>query len=354
MFLHYILLFSILTLKVRSEGYPPFYALDLDDGYGMQLLASWGKNCPFYRNKDSVVNDGILYFYKDSASVWSVSKSGSYQKPYNKCPEIIKSATLLFTLPDAAALPSREGWYNVTKANIIGAHNETVTLNLWEVDTCKIYTKPYFNFTGSLSQSPYDVENFEKCKENSQTKHFFKGTNDFFLISTRTNTNSNNTTCTFAMKSGVEGSIVQHSSDQNAKFLIIGDDCLGDDIRITEEWKSRPEVNPEEEAQVLGRDGLEHDNAEVSGADKSKKESEDNSMNAATGAGAGAGVLILAVAVFAVLRCRKENATKSENRESVDLNHQYGTDEYYQYMKHDTNVVDDNDMYNYGDCDYEE
>ena len=141
MFLHYILLFSILTVKVRSEDYPPFYALDLDDGYGMQLLASWGKNCPFYRNKDSVVNDGILYFYKDSASVWSVSKSGSYQKPYNKCPEIIKSATLLFTLPDAAALPSREGWYNVTKANIIGAHNETVTLNLWEVDTCKIYTK---------------------------------------------------------------------------------------------------------------------------------------------------------------------------------------------------------------------
>ena len=145
-----------------------------------------------------------------------------------------------------------------------------------------------------------------------------------------------------------------HSSDQNAKFLIIGDDCLDDDIRITEEWKSRPEVNPEEEAQVLGRDGLEHDNAEVSGTDKSKKESEDNSMNAATGAGAGAGVLILAVAVFAVLRCRKENATKSENRESVDLNQQYGTDEYYQYMKHDTNVVDDNDMYNYGDCDYEE
>ena len=72
------------------------------------------------------------------------------------------------------------------------------------------------------------------------------------------------------------------------------------------------------------------------------------------GAGGGVGVLILALAVFAVLRCRKEKAVKSGNRESVDLNQQYGTDEYYHYMKHDTNVVDDNDMYNYGDCDYED
>ena len=348
MYFYYILLLSTLILKVRSEIYPPFYALDLDDGYGMQLLASWGKNCPFYRNKDSVVDDGILYFYKDSASVWSVSKSGSYQKPYNKCPEIIKSATLLFTLPDAAALPSREGWYNVTKAKIIGAHNETVTLNLREVETCKIYTNAYFNFTGSLSPSPYDVDNFEKCNEKAQPKTLFKGANDYKLISTKTI--NEKIKCSFAMKSQVEGSIV---NDPDAKFMIISEDCSNIESRnlTTEEWKSGLDLKTEEEADGLGR-GLEH---EIDDNFKSvSEELEDNSMLVAIGGGAGAGVLILAMAIFALLRYNKKKEDRSGNRESIDLNQQYGADEYYEYMKHDTNVVDDNDMYNYGDGDYED
>ena len=50
----------------------------------------------------------------------------------------------------------------------------------------------------------------------------------------------------------------------------------------------------------------------------------------------------------------QEGEGSQEWEQSVDLNQQYGTDEYYHYMKHDTNVVDDNDMYNYGDCDYED
>ena len=115
------------------------------------------------------------------------------------------------------------------------------------------------------------------------------------------------------------------------------------------------DLNLEEETDGLGRDELEHDNAEESTADdNSHKSEEHDTMYAAFGVGGGGGVLILALAVFAVLRYKKRNASKSGNRESVDLNQQYGADEYYEYMKHDTNVVDDNDMYNYNDCDYED
>ena len=73
----------------------------------------------------------------------------------------------------------------------------------------------------------------------------------------------------------------------------------------------------------------------------------------AIGAGVGGGVLILAVTICAVLRCKKMKAENSGNRESIDLNHQYGAEEYYEYSKHGTNVVDDNDQYNYGDYDDE-
>ena len=80
---------------------------------------------------------------------------------------------------------------------------------------------------------------------------------------------------------------------------------------------------------------------------------DDNNMIVAIGAGAVIGVLILGVAICSVYRWRKKEAGKSGNRESVDLNHQYGAEEYYEYSKHGTNVVDDNDQYNYGDYDDE-
>ena len=150
-----------------------------------------------------------------------------------------KVGKLLFTLlPDhSAALPPRDGWYNITKAEIIGReHDENVTLNLQEVETCKIYSKAYFEFNAK-HLSKFGGANFERCQEKGETT-FFKGSaNDYFLISTKTN--GNKTRCSLEMKSRVEGTIVQQHSDQNATFVIIDEQCLGIESGnfSSEEWR---------------------------------------------------------------------------------------------------------------------
>ena len=208
-----------------------------------------------------------------------------------------KVGKLLFTLlPDhSAALPPRDGWYNITKAEIIGReHDENVTLNLQEVETCKIYSKAYFEFNAK-HLSKFGGANFERCQEKGETT-FFKGSaNDYFLISTKTN--GNKTRCSLEMKSRVEGTIVQQHSDQNATFVIIDEQCLGIESGnfSSEEWRI--------------------DDSKL----KKRQMHLDAGCNVLTlpviGAGGGVGVLILALAVFAVLRCRKEKAVKSGNRE---------------------------------------
>ena len=176
--------------------------------------------------------------YKDSTNIWYIAVGGSYQKSSIKCPSVNKVGKLLFTLlPDhSAALPPRDGWYNITKAEIIGReHDENVTLNLQEVETCKIYSKAYFEFNAK-HLSKFGGANFERCQEKGETT-FFKGSaNDYFLISTKTN--GNKTRCSLEMKSRVEGTIVQQHSDQNATFVIIDEQCLGIESGnfSSEEW----------------------------------------------------------------------------------------------------------------------
>ena len=111
-------------------------------------------------------------------------------------------------------------------------------------------------------------------------------------------------------------------------------------------------MKTEENKLVFGRRLEPDNNSEES--DNNSNGSDYNTMYVTLGAGGGGCVLILSLTVFAVLRCNKKKEDRSGNRESIDLNQQYGADEYYEYMKHDTNVVDDNDMYNYNDCDYED
>ena len=334
----------ILTLiqQVMSENYPQFYALDIGDGQGMQLLASWGKNCPFYRSKISVLLDG-LYLYK-SANVWYISKGGSYETRSSGCPIINRKGKVLFTLPSPRDLPHVNGWYNITKANLIGDHyDENVNLYLRKVDACTIYRNAYFKFTSRVG--PTQAENFDVCKEKAKTeymKNFFQFLNDYYLISSRTD--DSKTTCLFARKNKVKGSIVQ---DPNGKFFIIGDECSSVESRIvnTEDWKEAERSSRSEEKDVNSENSTANEISENS-------KSDDKTIVVVIGAGGG-GVLILVLAICALFRCRKKRAEKSGNRESVDLNHQYGAEEYYEYSKHGTNVVDENDQYNYGDYDDE-
>ena len=181
-------IYSTLILNVMSsQSYPKFYALDVGDGQGMQLLPSWGKNCPFYRSKISVVKeDGILYLFK-SASVWYISKKASVTKTTG-CPKINSKGKLLFTLPDLDTLHPQNGWHNITRANLIVPSDKNVIPKLRKVEACKIYTNAYFKFTSRVT--PSDAENFEDCKDKAYSKYaekLFTFTSDYFLISTKTN-----------------------------------------------------------------------------------------------------------------------------------------------------------------------
>ena len=104
MYLKYLLLFSTLILNVRSEDHPPFYALDLDDGKGVQLLASWDKSS-FYRSKISVIQYDVLYLYKNSGNQWFIADGGSYKKQSNKYHTVIEDGNILFTHPDPTTFP---------------------------------------------------------------------------------------------------------------------------------------------------------------------------------------------------------------------------------------------------------
>ena len=247
-----VLLLSTLILKVMSVEYPAFYALDIEDGQGSMLLSSLEKNCPFYSGKISM--------YKNSSNEWQISNGVSYTKPSNGCPTVTKSDKLLFTLPNPSTLPASDGWYNVTKAEMIGAHNETVTLNLRKVEACRIYTNAYFKFSGTVSPSTSDVETFEQCQEKAIRKwapSFFKNSNDYFLFSSRRD--GKKTVCTSARRSNVQGSILEQTEDQEAKFAIVNDDCISDENRNldTEEWitlASTTTVSPVTETSVEEND----------------------------------------------------------------------------------------------------
>ena len=58
---------------------------------------------------------------------------------------------------------------------------------------------------------------------------------------------------------------------------------------------------------------------------------------------------LLALVIVGVV-CLKKRSQENKTRESVDLNTEYGAEQYYEYQE--TNVVDDNEMYradNYAD-----
>ena len=321
----------------------------MGDGQGMQLLPQLGKNCHFYRNRQAILQDDILSLFK-SANVWYISKDVDYSNPPSGCPKINSKGRILFTLPKLSTFPLRNGWYNITTAKI-GEHNENKNLHLRKVEACKIYRNAYFKFTTRVL--PNDAEDFEDCKAKAYSKYaggFFTFTSDYFLISTRTKVKK--TTCLIATKqeNKVQGSIVPEISDPNAKFLIVSDDCLDRESRNieTEEWNEGERSSNSEEKDANDKDPEANDKSE-----DTESEEDDNNMIVAIGAGVVIGVLILGVAICAVYRCRKKRAENSGNRESVDLNHQYGAEEYYEYSKHGTNVVDENDQYNYGDYDDE-
>ena len=200
-----MLLLLTQILQVMSVEYPAFYALDIEDGQGSMLLSSWGTNCPFYRSKDSVISDRILYLYH-TENMWFISNSGSYQKPYDRCPTVIENSKPLFTQINPSTLPTSDGWYNVTKAEMIGAHNETVTLNLRKVEACRIYTNAFFKIQIQIEFE--NVENFDQCQKKAYEKGqqtFFKYTGDYFIISSRKD--GNKTACVLAMKNEPQWSI---------------------------------------------------------------------------------------------------------------------------------------------------
>ena len=316
-----------------SQELPRLLAIDLGGDIGLILFTRY-QNCAYQHliNGDQRSGQKIILWmreivdkqektlfmsdYRDVDVNWNTWET-------NSCiPKLIEGDRVLFekTFKGSDTFPISKGWHDVKNGE------NDVTLDIIPLEFCVIYQSLHVQVD---KKDVAQITNFNECRMPPKRPH----PNTRYFVSA--NFGQEPFSCQYGLVDNMKNPIVtltQPMGDRNASTLFFEKECDG----------TYTEVN----ALDLSHGGSGAGDDATQGF---STEIDNGTWITAVGASLG-GLLLIVIGITVIIHLKNKDkfcCKNAEDDEEVDVNEEYGDQQYYDYMEthHPTNVVDDNEIY---------
>ena len=319
-----------------AKGKTLFYALDIEDGNGLQIFKRVeNTDCHLYKIVETWKRNlhlHLLFSYRQ----WKIIRNLSPRNLHWDGESCVENGGDLLYLQEGE-IPYSEGWYDNTK-NITD-----VVLSVYALEECSMYNGAYVDADKLYIYKDLPLEeDLDACLEDAFSKD--RGSYPL-VVTTQTLSNkdeSESVTCKYNFLLFLTGGEIIQSNDERAKIFIGNKNCYKNSLPIIKHI-SEAKLHNENLTRFMTTEG---------------QNTREFPLVVVIGSRVGAGAVVLLVVLCVWRRtgcgcCGQKNfgaGPGQYGKASIDSNFQYGEGkEYYQYQnqndKKQTRIVDENEMY---------